>query len=432
MATTYLSRTTVTSGASNTTWTWSGWFKRASLGTGDVLFSAYGDAENYMQARFDQDNLQFRLLVSNAWAARKYTNRKFKDVSAWYHVVIVWDTTNGVADDRMRIYTNGVRETSFGTSLNPGSSLAGDINSAGDIQIGALNGANFYNGSMSYVTFTDGTAYDASYFGQTDSDTGEWTINTSPSVTYGTNGFFILKDGNSVTDQSGEGNNLTVTAGTLTATEDCPDDVFCTFNPLNNKLSNIPTFINGNTTINGSSASWQPTSGTLAAKPNLGKFYWEYSQFVSDQIFVGLMASKADFTISTPYSATGAMTYFYTGRLTVDGTETESYFTAISSTTDVVGVALDMTAGTYGEAQFYLNGSTTGAAVALTSNFADQFVMPFAIVNGTGRYVSINTGNGYFATTIISSEGTNASDIGKFEYDVPTGYTALSTKGLNA
>ena len=73
----------------------------------------------------------------------------------------------------------------------------------------------------------------ASEFGSTDSTTGEWKINTSPSVTYGTNGFFILKDGNSVTDQSGQGNNFTVGSGTLTKTEDCPSNVFATLNPFN-------------------------------------------------------------------------------------------------------------------------------------------------------------------------------------------------------
>ena len=42
-----------------------------------------------------------------------------------------------------------------------------------------------------------------------------------------------------------------------------------------------------------------------------------------------------------------------------------------------------------------------------------------------------NFGNGYFGTTAVSSAGTNASNNGIFEYDVPAGYTALSTKGLN-
>ena len=54
----------------------------------------------------------------------------------------------------------------------------------------------------------------------------------SPSVAWGNNGFFILKDGNSVTDQSGNSNNFTVGAGTLTSTKDCPSNVFATWNPL--------------------------------------------------------------------------------------------------------------------------------------------------------------------------------------------------------
>jgi hypothetical protein len=44
-------------------------------------------------------------------------------------------------------------------------------------------------------------------FGETDATSGEWVINTSPSVTYGTNGFSILKDGNGITDQSGSNSN---------------------------------------------------------------------------------------------------------------------------------------------------------------------------------------------------------------------------------
>ena len=67
---------------------------------------------------------------------------------------------------------------------------------------------------------------------------------------YGNNGFFILKDGNSVTDQSGNGNNCTVSAGTLTKTEDNPSNVFATLNPLDQAhISTQPTMAYGN--ING-------------------------------------------------------------------------------------------------------------------------------------------------------------------------------------
>ena len=87
---------------------------------------------------------------------------------------------------------------------------------------------------MVYVSylFFDGYKYDASDFGSTDSTTGEWKINTSPSVSYGTMVSWILKDGNSVTDQSGNSNNFTVGGGTLTKTEDCPSNVFATINAL--------------------------------------------------------------------------------------------------------------------------------------------------------------------------------------------------------
>ena len=76
---------------------------------------------------------------------------------------------------------------------------------------------------------------------------------SSPTVSeYGNNGFFILKNGNSLTDQSGKGNNLTLGAGTLTKTEDNPSNVFATFLPFvpRNVASGDrnPTFSNGNTT----------------------------------------------------------------------------------------------------------------------------------------------------------------------------------------
>ena len=83
---------------------------------------------------------------------------------------------------------------------------------------------------MSHVHFTDGYAYDADTFGETDATTGEWKIKTAPSVTYGNNGYFILKDANGVTDQSGNSNNFTVGGGTLTTLQDCPDNNFATLN----------------------------------------------------------------------------------------------------------------------------------------------------------------------------------------------------------
>jgi hypothetical protein len=362
---------------------------------------------------------------------------KFRDTSGWYHIVHQYDSEQATASNRAKLWVNGVQQSSWTNENYPSQGANTKIpNSGYAINIGRQYRANtdvqYFDGSLSHFHFTDGYAYDASAFGEYDAN-GVWTIKTSPSVTYGTNGFFILKDGNSVTDQSGNGNNFTVAGGTLTNTEDSPSNVFATFNPLFIHPSRALTMSNGNGKIASNQNTWQPIGSTLAVPPKTGKWYWEFSQFIEAQTFVGFISSECNININLPYQATdGMITYFYAGRLTNDGSETENYFTAISATTDVVGVALDMTAGTHGQVQFYLNGSPTGSAVALGSSFANQFVMPFAMCNGTGgRSVSINTGNGYFGTTAVASAGTNASGIGIFEYDVPTGYTALSTKGLN-
>ena len=103
---------------------------------------------------------------------------------------------------------------------------------------------------MSHIIQTDGYCYDASTFGQTDGSTGEWSINPNPTIAnYGTNGYWILKDGNSVTDQSPNTNNFTVATGTLTKSEDNPSNVFCALNPLDKPAGAVMKLSHGNTTL---------------------------------------------------------------------------------------------------------------------------------------------------------------------------------------
>ena len=150
--------------------------------------------------------------------------QQLRDISAWYHLVVAYDSAQGTASNRVKIYLNGNQVTAFNTENYPSQNTNSFVNLQFPTQLGRTRPSDHYfNGSMSHVHFIDGTAYDATAFGEYDAN-GVWTIKTSPSVTYGTNGFFILKDGNSVTDQSGNGNNFTVGGGTLTNTEDCPSN----------------------------------------------------------------------------------------------------------------------------------------------------------------------------------------------------------------
>ena len=281
--------------------------------------------------------------------------------------------------------------------------------------------------SMSHIHFTAGYAYDASAFGYTDSTTGEWTITTSPNVTYGSLGYFILKDGNSVTDQSGNGNNFTVGAGTLTKTEDNPSNVFATWNPL------VPlgTFSNGNTVWDSTASGDGSAFSTLGAEA--GKYYMECKVTTSntDGWELGVAPAQrldgASNGVGT--SVIGGVGYTGDGYIRRAGSTIASGQTTFSQN-DIIGCALDMDNR---KVYFYKNGSALygGVGVDLPSTTGAYLFATGDWWGSVATQSTANFGNGYFGTTAVSSAGTNASGNGIFEYDVPTGYTALSTKGLN-
>jgi len=441
MATTYLSRTP-SSASNRKTWTWSGWLKRAvksdsnnsrifASGTGSSDYTSW-----YMYAPEGTDGtLQFQNRISGTTTSVAL-NRKFRDVNAWYHLVIAMDTTQANASDRMKIYINGVQETSFSTFNPPAQNVDTWVNNNNSHTIGSSDTTGYtpryWSGSMSHINFVDGTALTPSSFGSTDSTTGEWKINTSPNVTYGTNGYFILKDGNSVTDQSPNTNNWTVAGGTLTKTEDCPSNVFATLNPL----SSLSTFSYGNTEAEFSSGSgYQTTTTTLGMTS--GKYYCEAKVTVNGN-YPGFgicetnssHASKLDTAdwlgssgggIGWYVGTTSGNAIYYNG----SGSTGPTSF----STNDIIGMALDLDSA-QNTLKYYKNGTLVSTQNISTSSNGWMFGVTHN-TNQTPARSKFNFGNGYFRTTAVSSAGTNASGNGIFEYDVPTGFTALSTKGLN-
>ena len=445
MANTYLHRT-MGSGDRNK-WTLSVWVKKSTNGANQRIITVSDNSSYDDNLRFDgNDNLVF--IYNNATVI--ITNRKFRDTNAWYHIVLKVDTAQATADDRVLLYINGVHERTNGYSTDniPAQSQDGYINHNVQHVIGMTNptaNSNHFNGCMSHYHFTDGYAYDASTFGETDATTGEWKINTSPSITMGTNGFTILKDGNTITDQSSNSNDFTLGAGTLTQTEDCPSNVFATFNPLIYS-SNNSTFSNGNTRVVGGSANWRQQGCTMGIAENQGKYYWEMKG-VSGSDFNGLVgikdvhfANSGNYNYPTGYGSDGGhgIAYGKGGELYTNTVPATSSWGATYSAGDIISVAFDADNmklyfaknGTWQNSGDPTSGSTgTGAVSVVTTGSGENIWLPFVTTHAGGW--DCNFGNGYFGTSAISSEGTNASGIGKFEYDVPSGYTALSTKGLN-
>ena len=438
MANTYLTKTLATP-TNRKKWTLSMWVKRSNISSASTsyLLSANSSQAYIYFNNNDTFNIEE---YSGGYQYRLATNRVFRDTSAWYHLVISFDSTNATADDRVRIYINGVQETLFSARTNPSLNFDGAINNNNAHFIGR-EGASYWSGLISHIHFIDGTAYDASAFGSTDSVTGEWQINTSPSVTYGNNGFFILKDGNSVTDQSGNSNNFTVAGGTLTNTEDNPSNVFATINPLigSNLMGSTVIFGNGNTNVqdpSGSASGVNPYFISTLGMPSKGKFYCELkpnSFSTSSGHGIGIFRTSSGNTADVT-SSSNQIRYIYADTslyISKYGTNIET-LAAINSG-DIVGMALDLDNGTL---QYYVNGVARGnqiTGVSSANDGYDYFFFANLESSSSGRYGRYywNFGNGYFATTAVSSAGTNASGNGIFEYDCPAGYTALSTKGLN-
>ena len=440
MASTYLSRTPASSG-SRTTWTWSAWIKRANLtGTQMVLFGAKsGSSDTGIWLQTD-NSLQFFNNVAGT-VSQIRTNRLFRDTSAWYHIVCVWDSSNATAGDRMKMYINGVEETSFQTDTNPSQNDNSMVNNTELHQIGRVDTVYYFDGSMAHVHFIDGTAYDASTFGETDATTGIWKPKTAPVVTYGTNGFFLKFENSAAfgTDSSGNANNFTVN-GTMTQTIDTPSNVFATMNPLDNFYGEGSTS-NGNTTYTSGSTNQAPISATLGASS--GKYYWEV-KFVSDTggyAMIGVASSQTTANNELGHNSTDYAYVSGTGQYRNNDGYT-SYGNTYS-TGDIIGVALDLDNnalyfsknGTWQNSGDPTSGASKTGAISITAPSSTNYGVYLPAVSDFGGNTIVldgNFGNGYFGTTAVSSAQNPDDGIGIFEYDVPTGYYALNTKAINA
>ena len=431
------------------TYTISLWFKRSGLGTTQRLFTPFEATENDQDGIYIDSSDQLNLKKSGSGGVAT-SSGVFRDTSGWYHLCFQNDA--GAAE----YWINGVSQ---GTTTGFPASAAG----AGRFG-NKVGGSEYFDGLMSYIIYSDGTAYAPTVFGSTDSDTGEWVINTAPTVTYGSQGFFILKNGNSVTDQSGEGNDATISGAGLTQTEDCPDDVFCTINPLDNYGASS-TFTNGNNTV---AIGTNDRTNTSTLGMYKGKFYFEVKYTPGSQIYS--MIGISNYAVGSVNATTsGYLTHTAVGNwgysIQGGGASTSNYARKsennVAANTspypaagyasnqlvadDIVQVAIDLDNnaiwwGKNGLGYWGTDGYN-GDPAANTYGFA--IADPSTIVGGTyyvacgrsdagGVTWTFNFGNGYFGTTAITSAGTNASGIGLFEYDVPTGFTAISTKGLNS
>ena len=438
---------------SRKTFTISIWVKRSKLGSNTTFFNASTTNNFYDQAlMFDSnDTLRTINVASGSDAIQVITNRKFRDVAAWYHIVLAIDTTEAAVANGVKFYINGVQETSFGTTTYTQNATyeLGRNGSTTAIGRQQLNGTQYFGGYMAEINYIDGQQLDPSYFGETNSK-GVWTP-IEYDGTYGNNGFYLeFKQTGTSQNSSGigadtSGNDEHFAVSGVDAKDVCidtPTNNFITMNPL--FTNSRGTFAEGNlmvtTDVQGSVPYGQVEFGGFAV--NKGKWYYEAkinSVGSGGQLAIGWnerAESGGYINGHNNLGSNGNVWYGSSGKIQDGGTSNttspDSY-----TTNDVIGIACD-----FDNKKFYAhkngtyqsNGSGTGNPSTGANGFTfnthyNDYWTPWMSKDDTNNEATVEYNFGNPTFTVSSSEADD-NGYGSFEYDVPTGYYSLCTKNL--
>jgi hypothetical protein len=423
------------SSGSNTTGTFSAWIKRGNLSSTQCPIGVAVDGNNFINIQFNSSNqLNLRWYDDGSPDANYNTTAVFRDVSAWYHVVITFDTTQSTSSDRVKVYVNNTLHSLSG--YPPQNNTIMFNTGSATLQVGSSGFANsFFDGYMAEVCWIDGTALDPTSFGEFDEDSSVWKPIDVSGLTFGTNGFYLdfENSGSLGADVSGNGNNFTVNNLTSVdqSTDTCTNN-YCTMNPLSagvGDTSRIPTFSEGNLKFTAPSATFSQAISTFGV--DQGKWYYEVKVVSStnlDKLRVGLWNIDKNVSsgeIQDVSSADSGVFYMNKdgGEMRLNATPTTNdYGTFVQN--DIIGVANDIDNRTI---SIYKNGSVIVNAYSYSSGIASGIVLTPAFMGHTDTSFEINFGSPSYS---ITSGNSDANGYGNFEYAVPSGYYALNTKNL--
>ena len=431
--------------------TLSTWLKRGNL-TGSFQFfaSSYNSSNDRIGFYFNSDDtLAVFARNSSGTTLSRQTTAKFRDTSAWYHVVYRIDTTHGNASDRARMYVNGVQITSFQSTGDPSQNYDLELGTSSyTFYVGTYdNSQYFFDGYMAETVFLDGADHDASFFGEFDSDSPTiWKPKDVSSLTFGNNGFYLNVPGPSTGqnanglggDSSGNGNHFA--SSNLSAVDQSTDTCtnnFCTPNPLHPPRNGSVTFSEGNLKTVFTSYEQSP-NGTIGA--GAGKWYYEMKMSGTHARFgwceshcpQGDTDSNDTFPAYAIYSngSNGLSVY---KNVTARGVTANTGYTSFSAG-DTVGIAFDIDNGKFYahlNGTYYNSGNPangTGALITgITAQAGGLFLPYLNCGTSSSRTFEWNFGSPSHA---ISSGNADANGFGNFEYAVPSGYFTLCTKNL--
>ena len=435
--TAYLNRTR--SSQSNTTATFSVWTKMGHThNTDHILFGGASSGTTRSYVYFSDPNGQVGIFseTSDSTDISYASNGLFRDSSAWYHVVVAIDTTDGTAGNRFKMFINGTQYTDWATATAPSQNaviplLGASAQTIGGGTVGGGSVGAMAEGYMADCYYIDGQQLDASYFGETD-DNGVW-IPKKYLGTYGTNGFKLefQQTGTGTAsastigaDTSGSDNHLT--SNNLAATDvttDTPTNNFATMNPLALTAS---TFAEGNLKLTGDGGNYDNNVPTIAFDiATTNGWYMEVklvSGATSDSVIGICKTDDANLTVNASATAAGtaadAVGYRGDGQKKINNSNS-SYGNSYTDG-DLIGVLVKD-----GTLKFSKNGTIQNSGTAAATSLTGLYYIVLA-VNGSAVFEA-NFGNAPFS---ISSGNADANGYGNFEYAPPSGYYSLCTKNL--
>ena len=435
-------------------WTWSVWLKRSTLGSAQCFFASTDGSATSFDAKFDSsDRIEVYNYFGGGFDSKLVTNRVFRDVSAWYHIVIVYDSGNSTEAFRLRIYVNGTEESSFSTTNYPSLNADSDLNVSGsNIEIGRqANGGQYFDGYMAEIVLTDGQALDPTSFGEFDEDSPTiWKPKDVSGLTFGTNGFYLDFENSGAlgTDVSGNSNNFTVNNLTSIdqSTDTCTNN-FATLNALNMYYPG-GTLSEGNLSHSGIPATnYASPFSTIAVSQ--GKWYVEFKiTDVTNWISVGISGTIPDAT-NDYIGKAPADSWGYIGGSSAGGSNSlyhnssGSTYGATYANNDIIGLYLDLDNN---KLYFAKNGTiqNSGTGISITDPTSLPDGVYYIGAGGfSGSYThgyQVNYGAGCPFT--ISSGNSDANGYGNFEYSPNDGgsasfdssaknFYALNTKNLS-
>jgi len=444
-STEHLRRTNNTGETSNKIGTYSGWVKRSTIALDGMMFEGKDlDANNYTQIYFQATG---KLTVYGSGSSDIVSTALFRDPTAWYHVCVAIDTTQGTAANRVKIYVNGVQLT----SLTNGNGDAADYPDQNDVIYFAVNGdqqaigiredgALLWNGYFSEVVYIDGAALAPTSFGEFDEDSGIWKPIKVSGLTFGNNGCYLdFQDSSALGNVVAGRTSVDFTATNLTAVDQSTDTCtnnFATLNPLNNYWAAVGLTVGNSVyTSNNSSEYYGVATSTIGVSK--GKWYFEAKNSTNtDQGILGI-TSRAQTGRGTWLGSTSqAYGYYSTGGV-IRSSASDTSYGASYTANDIIGIYLDLDNNLmYVSDNGSLQNSGTGHAITAAAS-TDSGFYHFAVGDNSDSTQVWQCNFGGTSGFAISSAVTDDNGFGAFEYSpnitgdsVAKKFYALCSKNL--